>query len=256
MAQPGFLLPGTLSCCPTLRNSLRSPVIPVRRNPSSAAFTLLQLLVVIAIIVVLGVLAGPTIRQAITKRDMTRTMNNARGLYLAGFHMATDGAAKADTSSAWPGDYPASDLADYCTKLVQKGYVKTTDLQEMLSAPGANCTVQSTGEPQAVTLSGTCALKVYKVKSTDPSNTIFAASSNYIYDTLLNPAAVPFGDAGFVVIRKSGDAGLYKSIQATPAGYDNNPARFQSELGALPGANEGSVAPGDGTTVLTGLRER
>lgn len=207
----------------------------------------------ILVVGLLGVLAWPTIRHAITKREMTRTMKNARTFYLAGFHMATDGAANGDADSAWPGDYPAIDLAGYCTKLVQKGYLKAEDLQEMLSAPGANCIVHSTGGPQAVvTLSGRCALKVYKVKSTDPSNTVFAASSNYVYDTALNPAAVPFGDAGFVVIRKSGDTGVYQRIQATLAGNKNTPARFQAEIGALPGAPQESVVSGDGATVLAG----
>ena len=96
------------------------------------------------------------------------------------------------------------------------------------------------------------ALKIYKVKGADPSNTIFAASSNYVYDTELNSHAVPFGDAGFVVVRKSGDAGVYKKKQATPAGYDNNAERFQAEIGALPGAVKGGVAPGDAATVLAG----
>jgi type II secretory pathway pseudopilin PulG len=61
---------------------------------------LIELLVVIAIIGVLVVLASPALKQALTKRDMTRTMNNARELYLAGFHKATDGAAKSDADRA------------------------------------------------------------------------------------------------------------------------------------------------------------
>ena len=122
----------------------------------------------------------------------------------------------------------------------------------MLSAPGAVCTVTASGSPATTTLTGKSALKIYKVKGADPSNTIFAASSNYIYDTELNSNVVPFGDAGFVVVRKSGDAGVYKKNQATSAGYDNNPERFQTEIGALPGAIKGEVAPGDGATVLAG----
>jgi hypothetical protein len=101
-------------------------------------------------------------------------------------------------------------------------------------------------------LSGKSALKIYKVKSTDSSTAIFAASSNYVYDTLLNPNAVPFGDDGFVVIRKGGDARIYKNAQATPAGYDNNIPKFKDQLGTLPGAAGENVVPGDGATVLTG----
>jgi type II secretory pathway pseudopilin PulG len=208
--------------------------------------------VVILIIAVILLLAWPAFNSAITKRDLTRTMNNGRELYLAAFRMATDGAAKSDSNLAWPGDYPANSLAEYCGKLVEKDYVKAADLQRILSAPGAACTVTMSGSPPAMNLTGKSALKIYKVKSADRSNTIFIASSNYVYATALDGNAVPFGNAGFVAVRKSGDAGVYKNDRATPAGYDNDPARFQVEIGALPGAAKGNVLPGDGATVLTG----
>ena len=228
----------------------------LRRNgASSAAFTTTELIVAIVIVAVVALLAWPTITSALQKREMTRTMNNVRELYLAGFHMATDGAAKSDGNLAWPGDYPAATLAEYCGKLVQNDYLKAGDLQRILSAPGASCTVISTtGPPATVTLSGKSALKVYKAKNSDPSTTVFAASSNYVYDTALSPNAKPFGDAGFVVVHKSGDAGLFGKNQATPAGFENNPVKFQSPIGIgrLPGAADGVVSPGDGATVLTG----
>jgi len=219
----------------------------------SVGFTIVHLLVVIFLIGLAVLLALPALRDGLNKREMTRTMNNARQLYLAGFHMATDGVAKSDANFAWPGDYPASSLADYCTKLVQNDYLRVADLQTILSAPGAICTVTSSaGSPVTVTLTGKSALKIYKVKGVDSSSAIFAASSNYVYDTPLSSTAEPFRDAGFVVIRKSGDYGVYRKKQATPAGYDNNPAKFQSELGKLPGAIDGTVVPGDGATVLAG----
>jgi hypothetical protein len=217
-------------------------------------------LTLVLVLAVAGVLAWPTIRYAMTKREMTRTMKNARAFYLAAFQMATDGTAKGDLDSAWPGDYPSADLATYCAKLIEKGYLKPADLEEMLSGAGMKCTVHTTGDAKkpVVTLSGASPLKIYKVKSTDPSNAIFVASSNYVYGTPLDPAAEPFGDAGFVVVRKSGDSGVYKKNQATPAGFENNPVKFRSEpgVGALPGASEGSVVPGDGAMVLAGPQAR
>jgi hypothetical protein len=197
-------------------------------------------------------LSWPAFKNALTKRDLTRTMNNGRELYLAAFRMATDGAARSDANLAWPGDYPGNTLAEYSSKLVEKDYLKPADLERILSAPGAACTVTTTGSPAITTLTGKSALKIYKVKRTDLSNTIFAASSNYIYDTELSGNAEPFGDAGFVVVRKSGDAGVYKKAQATAAGYDNNAVRFQTEIGALPGASKGDVTAGDGAAVLAG----
>ena len=258
MVRRGFRLPATLSCCLILRKSDFS--FRTRRRPSASAFSLLHLLIAVVVLAAGALLAWPTIRHGMTKREMTRTMNNARALYLAAFQMATDGAAKGDAESAWPGDYPSADLAAYCAKLIEKGYLKPADLEEMLSGAGLKCTVHTTGDPKkpVVTLSGASVLKIYKVKSTDPSNTIFAASSNYVYGTPLNPTAEPFGDVGFVVVRKSGDSGVYKKGQATLAGFENDPARFRSEpgVGALPGAPEGSVAPGDGAMVLSGPQGR
>lgn len=206
------------------------------------------------IIVILGIvllLAWPTISQALAKRDLARTSNNGREFYLAAFRMATDGAAKADPSRAWPGEYPATSLAEYCGKLVQNGYLKPADVERMLSGRGAACTATMSGPPATLQLAGKTALKVYKVTGRDPSHAIFAASANYTYDTALDPKVVPFGDIGFVVIRKGGDARIFSQGQTTPQGFDNDPAKFQVEVGALPGAAKGVVTPGDGESALT-----
>jgi hypothetical protein len=96
-------------------------------------------------------------------------------------------------------------------------------------------------------------MKVYKASGADSSDRIFAASSNYVYGTPLDSKAVPFGDAGFVVVRKSGDVGVYKKGQATPAGFES-PGKFQTDIGALPGAIKGTVIAGDNGTVLANPR--
>jgi type II secretory pathway pseudopilin PulG len=257
---PGFQVRPScchFKCCQgnlLLQHRAASPLnCETRRRRRCDAFTKTEFTVAILVVAVILVLAWPTIMSALQKREMTRTMNNVRELYLAGFHMATDGAAKSDANLAWPGDYPATSFSEYCGKLVQNDYLKAGDLQRILSAPGASCTVTSTASsPATVTLSGKSALKVYKAKNSDPSTTIFAASSNYVYDTALSPNAKPFGDAGFVVVHKSGDAGLFGKNQATPAGFENDPVKFQSPIGIgrLPGAADGVVSPGDGAMVL------
>jgi hypothetical protein len=227
--------------------------VTLRRRRNSSAFGTKELIAVIALLLVVAFLAKPTITNALHKRDMTRTMNHARELYLASFHMATDGAAKSDPNLAWPGELPATTLAEYCGRLVQNNYLKAEDLQRILSAPGATCIVTSTaGPPASLTLTGKSALKIYKIKGGDPSTAIFAASSNYIYNTPLNPTSVPFRDKGFVVIRKRGDAGVYGRNQATVSDWGNDAAEFQSKIGRLAGAAEGAVAAGDGTAVLLG----
>jgi type II secretory pathway pseudopilin PulG len=223
-----------------------------RGRDSSAAFGTKELIVVIVLLGAIAFLARPTITNALHKREMTRTMNHARELYLASFHMATDGAAKSDPNLAWPGELPATTLAEYCGRLVQNNYLKAEDLQKILSAPGATCAVTA-GPSTALTLTGKSALKVYKVKGGDRPTAIFAASSNYIYNTPLSPTSAPFGDKGFVVIRKRGDAGVYGRKQATVSDWGNDAAEFQSKIGRLAGAaEEGAVPSGDGAMVLVG----
>ena len=121
----------------------------IKINKSSSAFTLIELLVVIAIIAILAALAVPALTSALTKAQMTGTMNNARQLYLAQFQMANDGAATGDTNSAWPGDYRSGfyirtrELT--CNKLVAKGYLKPGDVVKLLSAPSAPCAPRRLG---------------------------------------------------------------------------------------------------------------
>src|SRR2546427_5576049 len=107
--------------------SQRTPM-KIKITKPSSAFTLIELLVVIAIIAILAALAVPALTSALTKAQMTGTMNNARQLYLAQFQMSNDGAATGDASSAWPGDLFAggylgagATLVDYANILLAKG---------------------------------------------------------------------------------------------------------------------------------------
>src|SRR5438477_10597827 len=169
---------------------------------ASAAFTLIEMLVVISIIVVLASFAVPAVISGLTKGQLVGTLNNARQLFLAQQQMALDGTTNGDANLQWPGDYtPAlTTLQDYLNKLVQGDYLKASDLPKILSAPGATCTVTSsgTGGSTTVTLTGDSGLKVFPVTSADASNVIFAVTSNYTYDTAFTATpGNPYGDKGF-----------------------------------------------------------
>ena len=224
----------------------------MKRKTSPCAFTLIELLVVIAIIATIAAFAVPALTSALTKGQMTGTMNNARQLYLAGYQMALDGAANSDANLAWPGDYSTgvTTLQDYCKKLVQNDYLKASDLPKILSAPGASCTATgSSSTPTTVTLSGASGLKVYPVTSADASNVIFAVTSNYIYNTAFTSSpSNPYGDKGFVVIRKGGDASVLRKNNATAT--SGQEAAFESSVGKKPGEAQGTVSAGDPSGVL------
>ena len=201
----------------------------------------------IAIIAILAALAVPALTSALAKAQLTGTMNNGRQLYLAQFSMANDGTATGDPKLAWPGDYlpVLSNLQDYTNTVVSPGYLKGGDIQKLYSAPSAACTVATaSGPPETVTLTGTSALKVYKIKDVDGSNTIFAATRNYIYNTAIVAGDVPYGQRGFMVIHKGGDAAVLKAGQAQLAYWGDCP-KFKAGVGALTGDTDATCSADD-----------
>jgi len=220
---------------------------------SQSAFTLIEMLVVISIIAVLAAFAVPALTSALTKGQMTGTMNNGRQLYLAGQQMALDGSANSDPNLGWPADVGDATLDAYVTRLVTQNYLKVGDVQKLLSGPGASAQVTSAtaGVPPVttVTVAGTAAFKIYPVADADASNVIFATSRNYSYNTALTPtqgnppvANNPFGDKGFVVQRKGGDASILRPNNAIDNG---NISQFEAQVGKKPGEAQGTASQGD-----------
>jgi prepilin-type N-terminal cleavage/methylation domain-containing protein len=215
-----------------------------KKSPS--AFTLIELLVVIAIIATLAAFAVPALTSALTRGQMTGTLNNMHQFHLAAAQMAIDGASNSDPTLGWPGDItsPAAitALSAYCNVLVANNYLQAGDVRKILSAPGRNCTFDG-GTFNAGTYTGITnllnpALKVYLVNGSNPSNTLFCETANYTYNTALAANGVPYSNKGFIVQRRGGDAALLRLGQAT-AGADIN--AFQASVGRVPGDADGVV---------------
>jgi prepilin-type N-terminal cleavage/methylation domain-containing protein len=227
------------------------------KNPRQSAFTLIEMLVVISIIAILAAFAVPALTSALTKGQMTGTMNNGRQLYLAAQQMALDGSANSDPTLVWPGDDATlTTVSLYMTRLVQQDYLKPGDVQKLMNGPGTNATITyAAGPPQSVTMGGTVpALKIFKVKDADSSNVVFIESNNYTYDTAIDtpPASTtnPFGSKGFIVQRKGGDASILRKNNATVASSGTTDAVFQSTVGKKTGDTDGTVTAGDGSGLL------
>lgn len=215
------------------------------RNKSRNAFTLIEMLVVIAIIATIAAFALPAITGALTRGQLTQAVSNARQVHLSTFQMATDGTQTGDAKYGWPGDLAASSDAsvqistvkDFVLRLVDNDYLKPGDLK-IFAAPGVtpwNGTYTAptgTGTVGAFTPDFTdsnCAFKIYKARDNDGGNSIFLATKNFTYTSIpanaIDPNKTPFGDKGFVVFHKGGDGTFYKKQQATS----------KSLLGILPG---------------------
>jgi prepilin-type N-terminal cleavage/methylation domain-containing protein len=214
------------------------------KTRSQSAFTLIEMLVVISIIAVLAAFAVPALTSALTKGQMTGTLNNGRQLYLAAQQMALDGAANSDPALVWPGDDAAiGTVTDYCNRLFANDYLKPGDLQKLLNAPGTSATVTvNAAVPPAgptVTLAGTPAFKWFKVKDSDSANVIFLETNNYTYNAALAVGTAPFGDKGFIVQRRGGDASILRKNNAVmAAGQD---AIYQGTVGKKVNDADGAV---------------
>jgi hypothetical protein len=139
----------------------------------------------------------------------------------------------------------------YLNQLLTKGYLKAGDVTKLLNAPGANFnpTINFAANPPVLTGLGAqnAALKFYPVVDGDSSNVVYACSHNYIYNTALTSAGnagIPYGTNGFIVIKKGGDAAVFKHGQALAANWPNLLA-FQTGVGMMPGNNEGTLGTED-----------
>lgn len=206
---------------------------------NSAAFTLIEMLVVIAIIATIAAFALPAITGAMTRGQLTQAVSNARQIHLSAFAMATDGTQTGDAKYGWPGDLAAytgttagvkvSTVKDFVQRLVDNDYLKPGDLKVFsasgvtpwngtYTAPDGSAGSVGTFNPD---FSGTtnCAFKIYKVKDSDAGDYIFLATKNFAktgqQTTAITTATAPFGDKGFVVFHKGGDGTYYKKQQAT-----------------------------------------
>jgi hypothetical protein len=183
---------------------------------------------------------------------MTGTLNNGRQLYLAGQQMALDGAANSDPNLIWPGDDATiTTVTLYANRLFQNDYLKGGDLQKLLNAPGTNATVTvNAGPPQSVTLAGaTPAFKFFKVHDADSANVVFLETNNYAYNTTLQGVTTaPFGDKGFIVQRKGGDASILRKNNAVNGG---NASTFQGTVGKQVGDADGTVTVEAPANLLT-----
>jgi prepilin-type N-terminal cleavage/methylation domain-containing protein len=229
------------------------------RKNNIKGFTLIEMLVVIAIIATIASFALPAITGAMTRGQLTQAVSNARQIYTATFSMVTDGTTTGDARYGWPGDLAAAadttvkitTVSDFVQRLVDHDYLKAGDLKVFATtgitpwnggytAP-ADAASKGSFSP-AFDGDKNCAFKIYKVTDKDGGNAIILATKNFAYSstqsTAINKDKSPFGDKGFVVFHKGGDGAVFKRQQATS----------KQLLGYPPGAGDSSSPPDEGAT--------
>ena len=185
---------------------------------SLRAFTLIELLVVISIIAILASLAIPAVTGALARGQMTQTLSNMKQLHLVAQSMALDATTTGDTNVGWPGDLAQKTWSGWVSNAVP-AYIKTNDMAKLLSAPGITVSATATLSSLTVGTKDGRAVILYQVSETNNNGTVLFSSSNFTNSSsgqaTLSPAALPYGDKGFVVFRKGGDGAILQARQST-----------------------------------------
>jgi len=212
------------------------------QGKQKSAFTLIELLVVITIIAILATFAVPGAMNAVNRARLLAVVNSGQNIHKAAFMMAQEAAIKQSTNYGWPGELKdngkISDISTYVNQLVRYGFLPVGSLK-IFATPGF---IAYSGEVSGrgsntqlnppFNATTNCGFKIYLARELDDDNTLLLATKNYTYWQPLDPRRQPFGDKGFVVIRKDG------------SGAALNDAETEDDIvGILPGQRR----PGEGS---------
>lgn len=173
---------------------------PTRQSPQ--AFTLIELLVVISIIAILASLAIPAVTGALSRGQMTQTLNNARQLHMQTQTMSIDTSIAGEGWSwTFNGTNPGT-VEGFCVALMTNNYLTAAELRKIFTAPGVTPPQGSTFQTDNI------AFTIMQTQESDPSDSIFLLTKNWTRGGL-NIEGQPYGNKGFVLMRKGGDGGIF-----------------------------------------------
>ncbi len=175
-------------------------------------FSLIELLIVIAIIGILAGMAIPTINGALLRAQETKVLSNARQLYSVTQQMAFDASSSLDGIDWTYSNTTLLDVPGFSAALVNGSYVGTNKLLRLYSAPRKECTNFTASQ---------IAFKIFAIHQADAGGFPFLVTANWAGPNTLSTNE-PFGNKGFVVMRKGGDGYIYTAAQVTNVLYSTN----------------------------------